>query len=184
MSYLLSQICVCISYVFLGLTYLIKRRDLILIFSLIALIFNGASYTLLGAWAGLIVVCIALLRNILFLIQQKIKILDKYKIDDYIILAVLLVISVIMAFFTYDTIFSLFTIAASIVYTVSVWQRNMKAYKVLGVISSMLSIVYFIFIGSLFGIILESILCIVTLIATIMYLYKNKNQVIEINKKL
>ena len=70
MSYLLSQICVCISYAFLGLTYLIKRRDLILIFSLIALIFNGASYTLLGAWAGLAVVCIALLRNILFLIQQ------------------------------------------------------------------------------------------------------------------
>ena len=183
MTYFLSQICVFLSYVFLGLTYLIKKRELILFFSVIALIFNGFSYSLLGAWAGLAVVFIALLRNVLFLVQQKIKILDKYKIDDYIILAVLLTISVVMAIFTYDSFFSLFTVASSMVYTVSVWQRNIKAYKILGVISSALSIVYFIFIKSLFGVILESILCILTLISTIIYILKEKEKVGVENKR-
>ena len=137
---------------------------------------NGLHYSLLKAWAGVGVVCIAVLRNILFLVQQKIKALDKYIIDDWIILSVLMVVSAITAVWTYDSIFSLFSIFASVVYTFSVWQKNIKAYKILGIVSGLLNIVYFIFISSLFGIILESIVCLVSIVFTIIYIKDEKKE--------
>ena len=174
MEYIISQVFVCLTYIMLGITYLTTKRTNILIFSLIALVCNGVHYTLLGAWAGLGVVLIAVLRNVLFLIQQRIKVLDKYILDDWLILIVLMIVSVITAVFTYDTVFSLFSIAGSIIYTISVWQKNIKAYRILGLISSAMSLVYFVFIGSIFAIILESIMFIFMLVATIMFLKKKE----------
>lgn len=186
MEYIISQIFVCLTYIMLGITYLTTKRTNILVFSLIALFCNGVHYTLLGAWAGLGVVLIAVLRNILFLIQQRIKVLDNYIIDDWLILIVLMVISVITAVFTYDSIFSLFSIAGSIIYTISVWQKNIKAYRILGLISSALSLVYFIYIASIFAIILEGIMFVFMLVATIIFFKKenskmaNKKETVEV----
>ena len=73
MDYILSQIFVCLSYLFLGLCYFTKSRKTILCLSLVAIIANAVSYLLLKAWAGVGVTLIALLRNGLFLIQSKIK---------------------------------------------------------------------------------------------------------------
>ena len=182
MSYFLSQVFVCISYLFLGLGYFTKRRKVILYLSIIAIIANGCSYLLLKAWTGVGVICIALLRNALLLIQSKIKALDKYKIDDIIILIILLVVYILIGIFTYDTIFSLFTIASSLLYTVSIWQRITTIYKILGVISSACSLVYFAFIKSLFGFILESIMFIVAGVSIILYLIeKRKSLKINLN---
>jgi len=189
-AYILSQIFVCLCYVFLGLTYVTKKRNWILYFCLIALAFNGAHYLLLKKWAGFGVVCVAVIRNILFLVQQKIKALDKYIIDDWIILIFLLIISIMFAFFTYKSPFDLFTIAASIIYTISVWQRNIKAYKILGIISSLLNIIYVVYIRSLFAIILESVFCIALIVVLIIYIInenkekKNKLQTeIDLNEQ-
>ena len=174
MEYILSQIFVCISYLFLGLSYFTKKRNIILCLSLVAIIANGISYFLLGAWAGVGVICVALIRNVLFLLQSKIKALDKYKIDDWIILILLLIIFGIVAVLTFDTIFSLFTIASSVLYTISVWQKNIMTYKILGIISSLCSLLYFIFIKSIFGFVLEFVMFIVAFSSIILYV-KQKN---------
>lgn len=184
MTFIFSQVFVCLCYLFLGLTYVIKKRTLILLFSLAALLFNGLHYSLLGAWAGVGVVCIAVIRNVLFLIQQKIKALDKYVIDDWIILIFLLIISAFTAVWTYDGLLSLFSIFASVIYTVSVWQKNIKVYKVLGIISGAINIVYFAFIGSIFGIILESIVCLVTIVFTIIYILNERKEKVLKNNDL
>lgn len=184
MTFIFSQVFVCLCYLFLGLTYVIKKRTLILLFSLAALLFNGLHYSLLGAWAGVGVVCIAVIRNVLFLIQQKIKALDKYVIDDWMILIFLLIISAVTAVWTYDGLLSLFSIFASVIYTVSVWQKNIKVYKVLGIISGAINIVYFAFIGSIFGIILESIVCLVTIVFTIIYILNERKEKVLKNNDL
>lgn len=176
MTFVLSQVFVCLCYLCLGLTYVIKKRNLILYFSLAALLFNGIHYSLLSAWAGVGVVCIAVVRNILFLVQQKIKALDKYVIDDWIILIFLLIISALTAVWTYDGLLSLFSIFASVIYTISVWQKNVKVYKILGIISGAINIVYFAFIGSLLGIILETIVCTITVVFTIIYIVNEKKE--------
>lgn len=184
MTFIFSQVFVCLCYLFLGLTYVIKKRTLILIFSLAALLFNGLHYSLLGAWAGVGVVCIAVIRNVLFLIQQKIKALDKYVIDDWMILIFLLIISAVTAVWTYDGLLSLFSIFASVIYTVSVWQKNIKVYKVLGIISGAINIVYFAFIGSIFGIILETIVCLITIVFTIIYILNERKEKVLKNNDL
>ena len=113
------------------------------------------------------------------MIQQKIKVLDNYIIDDWIILITLMVVSVITGIFTYDSIFSLFMIVASIIFTISVWQKNIKVYKILGLISSVLSLVYYIYIASIFAIILEGVLFIFMLVTSILYFRKEKNKTVK-----
>ena len=172
MEYIISQIFACLTYICMGLTFVTSSRTKILIFNSVALFCNAMHYTLLGAWAGVGVVLIAVFRNLLFLIQQKIKVLDKYILDDIIILIALMVVSVITGFITYDTIFSLFSIASSIVYTISVWQKNIKVYRILGIITSVLSLIYFIYIKSILAVISEIIIVVFMIVTTIIY-FKN-----------
>ena len=79
---------------------------------------------------------------------------------DIIILVVLYAISLISAVFTYAGPLSLLSVAATMLNTYSVWQKDIKIYKLLGSPTSMLWILYNIYIMSLFGIILESVLLI------------------------
>lgn len=180
MVYILSQIFVVLSYVFLGATYATKNRNLLLFFSIIAIVFNGVSYTLLEAWAGLAVTIVALLRNIVFLIQEKFEGDKDYTKMDWIVLVVLMLISATFAYFTFDGWLSLFTTLSSVIYTISVWQHNIAAYKILGVVSSACSIVYFVFIWSIFGFVLESVLFVFTTASMIKYFVsQNKNKAKE-----
>ena len=67
-------------------------------------------------------------------------------------------------------------IFASIIYTFSVWQKNVKVYKILGIISGLVNIVYFSFIGSIFGIILETIVCLITIVFTVLYIVNERKE--------
>ena len=175
MEYILSQVFVILCYLLLGSTYLIKNRSTILLINLCSLVCNGVSYFLLGAWAGLGVICIAMLRNAIFIVQQRIKALEKYLIDDIIILVFLMIVTALVGVFTFDTVLSLFSVFASATYTISVWQRNIKVYKLLGILSSAFGVVYFVFIKSLFGIILESCMLVIAAVGAVSYIIKNKN---------
>lgn len=184
MTYIISQIFVCITYFLLALTYFAKNRKGILVFNLIALLCNGVHYVLLNAWAGLVVVAVAILRNTLFLIQQKVKNFNKNKVIDWIILIVLLVFSTVMGYITYDAPFDLFSILSSIVFTISVWQKNINIFKILGILSSLLSLAYYIYIDSIFAIILESVLLSIMIVSTIIYFTKIRNNKFETNENL
>lgn len=175
MVYFLSQVFVCLTYLFMSLTYLIKKRSLIFVFSFVALVTNAIHYSLLGAWAGLGVVCVAILRNILFIIQSKIKSLDKTVVDDWVILTFLFIVLGVVSIFTYESYFSLFTIFASAVYMISLWQKNITVYRILGIVSSALSLVYMIYIHSILGIVLESIALVVAICSFIVRLRKTQN---------
>ena len=179
MTYIISQVFVVLTYILLAATYFTSHRTKILVLSLFALFCNGVHYSLLSAWTGLGVVIIATIRNVLFLIQQKIKVLDKYVIDDWIILITLLIISGVTAVMTYDSFFSLFSIAGSILYTISVWQKNIKVYRILGIISSAMSLIYFIYIASIFAIILEGIMLVTMIVSTVVYFKNEKFKKIE-----
>ena len=175
-NYILSQLFVIFHYVMLGATYLITSRKKILIFSLISLLLNGVSFIFLSAWSGLATVGIAVTRNIIFLIQNKNRKVDEQNTItwvDWLILIVLFVISIILAIFTYNGIFSLLSVIATMVYTVSVWHKDVKVYGILGVVASALWIGYYVFINSIFAVLLESVVLVVEIISVIKN-YKNK----------
>ena len=67
-QYIISQIFTIISYILLASTYQVKSRQKVLILNFLSQISFGAAYILLGAWSGLSMVGIALVRNTIFII--------------------------------------------------------------------------------------------------------------------
>ena len=160
-TYIISQIFTIIMYILLGITFYVKERKAVLILNFIATISIAIAYILLGAWTGLAMSIVVIIRNIIFLLDER-KNGKRENINkkDIIILVVLYAISLISAVFTYTGPLSLLSVAATMLNTYSVWQKDIKIYKLLGSPTSMLWILYNIYIMSVFGIILESVLLI------------------------
>lgn len=164
-TYILSQVFIIISYICLVFTYQTKNRKSILVYNFVSLIVTGLSYVFLSAYSGLAMVGVAIIRNIIFLIDEKKNgKSDKNSTKDYIILGVLYLISIVFAILTYNGILSMMSVLATMLYTFSVWQKNTKVYKLLGMPIEAIWIIYNIYIFSIFGIILESILAISTVV--------------------
>lgn len=167
-TYILSQVFIIINYIFLVMTYQSKSRKNILIFNFGALIATGISYIFLSAYSGFAMVIVAIIRNIIFIMDEKKNgKSNKNGTKDYIILAILYIISIISAIFTYNGILSMMSVIATMLYTYSVWQKNTKIYKVLGIPIGIMWIIYNIYIFSIFGIILEVVLVISAIVGYI-----------------
>ena len=178
MRYILSQIFVVITYGLMGATYYAKNRKILLIFNMAAILTNATSYFFLSAWMGVCTTLVALVRNIVFLIQNK-ESSDKINWVDWGTISFFVCVLTAIAIVTYDGSLSLFSFFSSLTYTIAVWQRNEKIYKILGVISSVCTIGYFVFIRSLFGLILELILFVFIVVGAIRFFRKQKNENIE-----
>ena len=164
-TYILSQVFIIISYILLAFTYQTKNRTNILIFNFGSLIMTGLSYIFLSAYSGLAMVVVAIIRNIIFIIDEKKNgKSNKNSTKDYVILAILYIISIAFAIITYNGILSMMSVAATMLYTFSVWQKNTKVYKLLGMPIEAIWIIYNVYIFSIFGIILESVLAVSTVV--------------------
>lgn len=174
-AYILSQIFTIITYILLAITYYAKDRKTVLTISFLSLIANGLAYAFLNAYTGLAMCVIALVRNIIFLVDEKKNgKQDNITKKDVIILIGLYIISIISAIFTYDGPLSLLSVVATMLYTYSVWQKKTNIYKLLGIPIGILWILYNIYVKSIFGIILESILLICSITGYVLEVRKNK----------
>lgn len=177
-TYVLSQIFTIITYVLLALTYYAKNRKTVLFISFLSLITNGLEYVFLSAYSGLAMCVIALIRNIIFLVDEKKNgKRDTISKKDIFILIILYAISIISAVFTYDGFLSLLSVFATMLYTYSVWQKKTNIYKLLGMPIGVLWIVYNFYVQSLFGVILETILLICSMTGYILEVRKSKGSV-------
>jgi len=168
LTYVLSQIFIIINYVLLMATYQVKSRKTILLFNFGAIIATGISYIFLSAWSGLAMVIVAIIRNIIFMLDEKKNgRSEQITRKDIVILMVLYVISIISAIYTYEGFLSLMSVFATMLYTYSVWQKKTSVYKILGIIIEIIWIIYNIYIFSIFGIIVEIFLLISAIIGII-----------------
>ncbi len=174
-NYILSQVFTIITYGLLAVTYYAKDRKKVLIINFLSLVANGIAYIFLNAWTGLAMCVVALIRNIIFLIDEK-KNGKRETINktDVIILIILYVISIISAIFTYDGFLSLLSVFATALYTFSVWQKKTSIYKLLGIPIGILWVSYNIYIMSIFGIILETVLLICSTTGYLLEIRKQK----------
>lgn len=160
-TYIISQVFTVIMYILLGITFYVKERKVVLILNFIATVSIAIAYILLDAWTGLAMCIVVIIRNTIFLLDEKKNgKRDTINKTDIIILIVLYTISIVFSVFSYDEIFSLLSVAATMLNTYSVWQKDIKIYKLLGIPTGILWILYNIYIMSIFGIILESVLLI------------------------
>ena len=158
-EYILSQVFTIIMYVLMAITYYMKNRKAILMVSFASLVANVIAYVLLNAWSGLAMCMVAMIRNIIFLVDEKQNgKRDEISKKDIVILIILYIISIGSAIFTYEVFFSLLSVFATMLYTYSVWQKKTEVYKFCGIPVGILWILYNFYVKSIFGVILEAVL--------------------------
>lgn len=163
--YILSQIFIILNYVFLVITYQLKKKEKILLFNIAAQTSAGLSYICLGAYTGLAMTIVSIIRNIVFIVNEKKNgVSEKTTPNEILMLLVIFALIATLSVITFNGFLSLMSVFATMLYTFSVWQKNTKIYKILGIPVSILWISYNIYIGSIFGIILEIILMISAII--------------------
>lgn len=164
MDYIISQILTVIAFALLGMTYVVKDRRKLLFFSLMASAVFIVSYFFLKAWSGLAMSVISLVRCGLFLIENK-KCEDRQMTKfGWFVLGISIVALIICAIFTYEGFLSLFSVFGELIYTISIWQKNIKAYTIIGIGSTVLWTAYNIVIGSIVGIVLQVFLLIIEIV--------------------
>lgn len=178
MTYILSQIVIIFAYTCLALTYCVKKRKLILAFSFSSNFLNGVAFILLGAYTNSAMCAISIFRDIIFLIDEK-KNGKSTKITKKDVAMLLWVygISIIAIIATFKGFSTLLYAVGSMLYTFSIWQKNNKIYRVLGIPAIFLSICDSIIIKSIFGVILQSIVLITSIIGC--FLHKEEKCLVD-----
>lgn len=172
-AYIFSQVFTIIMYIFLVMTYFAKNKRAIFVISNAAIVANAIAFILLNAWTGLAVCIIDLFRNFYLMWDEKKNGKSKkIKKKDVVFLIIVYIAMALAAIPTYEGFFSLFSIFASAVYAFSIWQKSTLVYKFCGLPVGILWITYNTYIGSFFGIVLESALLIVSIIGFILELKK------------
>lgn len=170
--YILSQIFIIISYAFLFSTFQVKERKKVLIYNLFSQFAMALSYLLLGAYSGAVISGVSIVRNIIFLRSKDVS-NKKITKKEMIILIILLILSLITGIITYDGVFSLLPIIATMLYTYAIIQKDLLIYKYLEFPIGMMYIIYNIYVSSIFGIILELSLMISSIVGIIRSKKKN-----------
>ena len=160
-QYIASQIVTIFVYVFLSLTYCVKNRKLILALSFTSNFLNSIAFILLGAYTSSAMCAISIFRDIVFIIDQKINgQSDTITKKDYAILGMIYGISIISIILTFKGFWTLLYAAGSMLYTYSIWQKNNKVYRFMGIPVTLLVIVDSIYIKSVFGVLLQTVVLI------------------------
>lgn len=147
-TYILSQVFVIIQYIFIITTYQVKTKKQIIIFNTLGATSAIISFLCLKAYSGCMMSLVSIFRNLLFFNMKE---------KDKTALTIVLILLFILTIFTYNGILSLMPSIGTLLYTLSVWQNDTKIYKKYGILIEMSWFLYFIYIKSLFGIVLEGI---------------------------
>lgn len=179
-QYIASQIVTIFVYIFLSLTYCVKNRKVILAFSFISNFLNAIAFILLEAYTSSAMCAISIFRDIVFIIDQKINgKSDKITKKDYAILAMIYGISIVSIVLTFKGFWTLLYAAGSMLYTYSIWQKNNKLYKFMGIPVTLLVIVDSIYIKSVFGVLLQTVVLICSGVGYLKDNKENNKQAIE-----
>ena len=160
-AYIFSQILVVLYYLIYSGTFHLKEKNKILLLGSFATILSAVSYFLLQAYTGIAMCLVAIIRNIWF---------SKSKSKKS--LTIIYLITILLSVFSYQNIFSILNILATIIYTYSLWQESTKSYKLLGIIVNGLMIVYDTYIKSIMGV----FFMIISFISSIIGYYKESNK--------
>lgn len=172
--YIVSQIITVAYFGLLSFSNLLRERRKILLANFVAHIGQIIAMTLLKGYTGASMAFIMMLRDLILLITEKNDSKDNKKFD-LIILIVTIILIIVLTIFTYNGPLSLLSVLATAITTYALWQKNVKMYKILGIVAGIVWLLYNIVIMSIMGIILETIL----IISSIVGLIRDKKQLLK-----
>jgi len=173
-NYIISQICVVLAMGIFCISMFAKNKKIIIINSTINSILYSIHYFLLGGYTAVVLNVISIFRGIFFYFDDR----DEIK-NNYISLIFIMASLTLVSLTTYSSWFDILPIIAVLLYTFSIWQKNIKFYRYAAVVGSICWIIYNIILGSIFGVLSECVLVVVEVIG-IINLYKGTRKSIKI----
>lgn len=164
MNFILVQFIGAIGYTLLALSYFKKEKKQILFTQIFAYIMFTIHYYLLSGFTGAICNFVGLLSLI------TIYLFDKYKLKNKKIMAMVLIILIIVInISTFQNMYSIFPMIASVIVIISFITDNEEAIREIGVMSAVCWLIYAIVYKSYTGIVFE----VITLIGVCAAVIKN-----------
>ena len=175
-TYIWSQILTVLEYGLLGASYLVKNRKAIVLLDTASMTLGIIVFILLGADLGMAMSVVILLANFYYLWDEQTQgKRNKMTLRDYIVLAIVLIAIAVLAVLTYDGPLSLLSVAATTLYEISIfWQGNTRVYKLLGIPVAFCWMTYNGFVQSIFGVLCEAVLFVLSIIGYVMEVRKGK----------
>lgn len=160
LNYVLSQIFSLLCFACFGITFFSKNQKNIRFLGILMNVFQAISYMFLNAVSGYATLIIAIIRNLIFFKLNKQEYTTSYKL----LLFGLLFVIVVTGAITYTDIFSLLPTLALILYTIGVWQKSPKVYKLLSIPNCLCWIIYNLSVASVVASIDEFVMLILSII--------------------
>lgn len=167
--YILSQIFGLGAMLSLFLSYQQNKREKFLFCKLGADVCWVGHYLLLGAFAGIIPNFVGVFREIIFMNSEK----HRWA-DSPIWLIAFLCINIVLGFCNYDVCIDALPIIASVFVTVSMWIKKLNLTKLMITVACALFWVYNFYIGSIVGVINETLSIISIIIFFVRRKFKNE----------
>ena len=164
MKFIISQILGAIGYSLLALSYFKKKKRDILFVQIVAYIGFTTHYFLLDALTGTVCNILGFIALILIYFFSK----DQNK--KRVLVAILIPLLIVMAFLSYENIYSIFPVFACFITFISFLSKDENKIRFIGIISATCWLIYAIIHVSYSAIIFEAI----TVVATIVAYIKNK----------
>lgn len=172
-QYITSQFFILAAFALQAITYFVTRRGKQLSTMILSNMCMGIGYALLGGWIGVYMHIIAITRDVTSnIINNRRAPVDKNKTTrlDWWLLALWIGLLTITSVFTANGFVSLFTYFATVTFTISIWQKNVFIYRLLGIFVGIFSIIYQAFLQSFVGTTLASVMLVFVIIGFIKYL--------------
>ena len=170
MNYILSQVSVLLATIFLGFSFLLKNKTKILMLCIMASIMFSLQYLFLDALTGMIINMLGIVRAMYFYIGNK-----KEKDNSTCFLCILIFLYLICTIITWEGLVSVAPLIASVLFTYSIWVKDIRIYKWMALPISAFWIVYNSYVGSIGGCILEGVLFVIEIVAILMYYKQREN---------
>ena len=155
LAFIVSQILTAIMYGIFALSYQLKTQKSILIAALTGNAVNMVAFILLGGWSAVAMCVIAIVADVVRY-QAEVK-GSKFGTSLPFFLMVLLAVG-ISGWLTYDGVWSLMSVFATMIYRFSTWQKKPIVYKFCGIPVGVFWIIYNLWLGSVVGWVLEAVL--------------------------
>ena len=167
---LIAHIFAFFAFVLYTISFQCKKRNNTLKMQIFANTFYTLEYIMLGAYAGVNNSIFGIARSILFYICGK----KKKKCPPYIAV-IFITLVVIFGFMSYTDVYSILPVIISIIFFLSLYTEDMKLYRKVAAIASVLWIIYNLAVGAYVSVIDYTIELISSLVAIYRFDIKKKS---------
>ena len=167
-NYIISQACILFAMGLFCISLFTKNKKTIIILSSINASLYALHYLLLGKPVVVLLNIISIARGIFFYFD------DKDEIKHNLVSLVFIILSLILVSYnTFVTWIDMLPLIAVLLYTFSLWWKNIKFYRYASLVGSICWIIFNIVLGSILGVVSECVLVVFEILG-IIHLYNAK----------